>query len=193
MNTVLPLLLLLLRFQDNSQLQAEIGRLQGEVQKLSAAQTAMQNELRPICSSESRLQAGTLRIANAEAPVRVNMFAMASNPSDACLPADIRITATYFDPMDLLVCSGTVTISQSAHVQNTSLEFRPYELEVFLKWWDGATLKQQALLCRDYQGNEMRNPTDFAASLRVYASVFPKRGGLSTSEIQINLPRFQRP
>ena len=122
-----------------------------------------------------------------------DVFAMASNPSEACLPADIRITATYFDPMDLFVCSGTVTISQSAHVQNTSLEFRPYELEVFLKWWDGATLKQQALLCRDYQGNEMRNPTDFAASLRVYATVFPKRGGLSTSEIQINLPRFQRP
>ena len=153
----------------------------------------MQNELRPICSSESRLQAGTLRIANAETPVRVNVFAMASNPSDACLPADIRITATYFDPMDIFVCSGTVTISQSAHVQNTFLEFRPYELEIFLKWWDAATLKQQALLCRDYQGNEMRNPTDFSTSLRVYATVFPKRGGLSTSEIQINLPRFQRP
>ena len=103
------------------------------------------------------------------------------------------ITATYFDPMDIFVCSGTVTISQSAHVQNTFLEFRPYELEIFLKWWDAATLKQQALLCRDYQGNEMRNPTDFATSLRVYATVFPKRGGLSTSEIQINLPRFQRP
>jgi hypothetical protein len=116
---------------------------------------------------------------------------MVSTPGD-CLPADIRMTATYFAVNDTFVCSGTVVVMQLQHIQNTSVEFRPYEVETFLKWWEGATLKQQALICRDFQGNEVRNPSEYALSLRVFASVFPRRGGLSTSEFQVSLPRPSR-
>jgi len=192
---VLPFLLLIAGMGVPQQ-EAEIGRLQSDVQRLSSeltrTQALVQNELRPMCSSESRFQAGDLRIYGADTPIRTNLFSMVSTPADACLSAEIRITATFLDSAGAFVCSGTSTIPQSAHVQNTFLEFRPYELEVFLKWWDGPTLKQQALVCRDYQGNEMRVPTESAGLLRIYATVFPKRGGLSTSELQIAIPRFQR-
>jgi hypothetical protein len=198
---VLPFLVLLMGLQDNSQLLAEqraqLNRLQQEVERmtteLSRTQAMLQNEMRPACTSESRLQAGNPRITDLAVPVRVNLFSMVSTPSETCLPAEIRITASYFDASDAFVCSGTVAISQSAQVQNTLFEFRPYESEVFMKWWDGPTLRQQLLVCRDFQGNELRSPTDYATSLRIFATTFPKRGGLSTSELQLNLPRLQRP
>lgn len=74
---------------------------------------------------------------------------MISTPAEHCLPATIRITATYFD-------------------------------------------NAGAFLCRDFKGDEVRSPTDQAALLRLYTTAFPKRGGLSTSEMQIPLPRFVR-
>jgi hypothetical protein len=192
---VASILLLFLGLQDNTQ--AEVNRLRQDVQRLSSeltrTQTTLQNELRPMCSSESRLQAGDLRITSADAPVRANLFGMVSTPSESCLPADVRISATYFDSTGAFVCSGTTMILQSSNIKNTLLEFRPYELEVFLKWWDGPTLKQQTLICRDYQGDELRNPAESSASLRIYATIFPKRGGLSTSELQLTLPRLSRP
>jgi hypothetical protein len=191
---VATFLLLFLGFQDNTR--GEVDSLRQEVQRLSSdlnrTQTLLQNELRPMCSAETRLQSGDVRITGADAPVRANLFSMVSSPSESCLPADIRISATYFDASGAFVCGGTAAIVQSLSIQNTLFEFRPYELEVFLKWWDGPTLKQQMLMCRDYQGNEMRNPAEFAASLRIYATVFPKRGGLSTAELQLSLPRLQR-
>jgi len=193
---VLPFLILFLGLQDNSQQQAELSQLRQDVQRLSSdltrTQAMVQSELRPTCSSESRLQAGDLRISSADTPVKATLFGMVSTPSDACLPADIRISVTYFDSTGAFVCGGNTTVAQNSHIQNTSFEFRPYELEVFLKWWDGPTLRQQMLICRDYQGNEMRSPADSAASLRIHATIFPKRGGLSTAEIQVTLPRLQR-
>jgi len=190
------MLLLFLGLQNASQQQAEVGRLQQEVQRLSSeltrTQAVLQNELRPMCSSESRLQPGDLRITNPDTPFRANLFGMVSTPSESCLPADIRVSASFFDSTGAFVCSGTVTIVQSAHVQNTLFEFRPYESEVFLKWWDGPILRQQTLICRDYQGTDLRNPADYASLLKIYATIFPKRGGLSTSEIQVSLPRLPR-
>jgi hypothetical protein len=144
------LVLLVALQQDNS---AEIGRLQGEVQRLSSelsrTQALVQNELRPMCSSDGRLQPGTLRVIDSQTPVRTNLLSFVSNPSETCLPAEIRVTATYFDSGSAFLCSGTTTILQVVPVQNTFFEFRPHETEVFVKWWDGATLRQQALLCRD--------------------------------------------
>ncbi len=196
MDMMMPLLLLLVGLQDNSQLQGELNRLNTEVQKLSSelsqTQTTLQNELRPMCSAESRLQTGDLRITGTDTPVRTNLFGIVSTPSESCLPAEVRISASYFDPTGNFVCSGTSTFVQNSNIQNTVLEFRPYELEIFLKWWEGPTLKQESLICRDYQGNELRNPTDYATSLRIYATILPRRGGLATSEIQLTLPRLPR-
>jgi hypothetical protein len=198
---IFSVILLLAGLQDNSQQlaaqQAQLHRLEQEVKQvsseLSRMQEMLQRELKSTCSSETRLQTGTLRITDNTTPIRVNLFAMVSAPSDSCLPAEIGITATYFDSMNGFVCSGAVMIPQSLAVQNTLMEFRPYESEVFLTWWDRATLKQQMLVCRNFQGNELRDPATQAASLRIYATVFPRRGGLSTSEIEINLPRAARP
>ena len=191
---LVPLFFLLFAQQDNS---AEIGRLQSEVQRLSTelrqTQALVQSELRPMCSSESHLQTGNSRITDMQTPVRVNLLAIVSNPAETCLPAEVRVTATYVDASGGFVCSGTTNIFHTAPVQNTFLEFRPYEPEVFLKWWDGPTLRQQGLVCRDYQGNEARSPADVAGSVNLFITVAPKRGGLSTSEIQLLLPRFARP
>jgi uncharacterized coiled-coil protein SlyX len=197
---IFPTIVLLVGLQDNSQQLAEqraqINRLQQEVEKVTAelkeTRSMLQSEMKATCSSESRLQSNNLRIADGATAVRFNLFSMVSNPSDGCLPAEIRITATYSDASEVFVCSGSVAIGQSASVQNTLFELRPYEPEVFLKWWDGPTLRQQSLVCRDYQGIEVRSPTDYASSLRIYVTSLPKRGGLSTSEFQLSLPRIQR-
>ena len=197
---IFPILVLLVGLQDNSQQLAEqraqINRLQQEVEKVTAelkqTRTMLQNEMKSTCSSESRLQTNNLKVADAATPLRLNLLSMVSNPSDGCLPADIRVTAAYSDPSEVFVCSGSVAISQSASVQNILFEVRPYEPEVFLKWWDGPTLRQQSLVCRDYQGIEVRSPTDYASSVRVYVTALPRRGGMSTSEFQLSLPRIQR-
>ena len=190
------ILLLLFGAQDNS---AEIGRLQGEVSRLSSelsrTQAILQAETRPFCSAQIHVQGnvqGALPRTDADAPLRANLLSMVSTPGD-CLPSDIRITASFFGALDAFVCSGTVTMPQNHFVQNTFVELRPYQTEQFLKWWDGATLRQQGLYCMDFQGNEVRNPADFASALRFYVSVFPKRGGLATSEFQVTLPRIPRP
>lgn len=167
----------------------DLQRLTDEVNRMNRL---LQEELRPVCSSEIRLQGAAAGVVDPVTPLRVNLFSMVSAPVDTCLPADIRLTATYFDPAGAFVCSGTIEIRQPIQIQNTLLEIRPYEPEAFLKWWDGPALRQQLLSCRDYQGNDLRSPVDFATSVRIYASVFPKRGGLSTFELHLDLPRLQR-
>jgi hypothetical protein len=173
--------------------QNEISRLNGEVSRLSSeldkTRSALQAETRPYCSAQVRVQGGALRVTAADIPVRANILSMVSSSND-CFPADIRFTATYFAPGETFVCSGNVGIPQNQNVQNVSVELRPYELEVFLKWWDASTLRQQGLVCRDYQGNDMRSPASLATYVHIYVSVFPRRGGLATSEFELNLPRF---
>jgi hypothetical protein len=179
-----------------NQVSGELNRLQGDVQRLKeeldATQRLLREELKPVCSAESRVHAGELKIVDTITPIRANLFSMVSSPADSCLPAEVRVTASYFDPMGSFVCSGTLELNQATPIQNTVVEFRPYELETFLKWWEGATLREQLLVCRDHQGNESRSPTDSATSLRIFVTVFPRRGGLSTAEIQLDLPRLQR-
>jgi hypothetical protein len=195
---ITPLFLLLFAASPGAQdaSQADVNRLQSEVQRLaseiSRTQTLVQNELRPMCTAETRFQGGDVRNITEETPVRMNVFGMVSNPTDTCLPAEIRISATYFDGAGTFVCGGSTSVLQTTAVQNTTFEFRPYQLEVFIRWWDGATLKQQPLICKDYQGNELRNPTDFAAAMKVWATIAPRRGGLSTAEIQIPLRPLRR-
>jgi hypothetical protein len=187
---LLTVLFLLLGSQQDGA-QAEIGRLQGEVRRLASeldkTQAVLQAETRPFCSAEIHMQGAAPRALSPDVPLRTNLLSMVSTPSD-CLPANLRMTATYFDASGTFVCSGTVAVPQTQHVQNTAMEFRPYETEVFLKWWEGPTLKQQSLACRDYQGNEVRNPSQSATAMKIYMSVFPRRGGLSTSEITVSLP-----
>jgi len=197
---IFPLLVLLMAQQDNSQQlaaqRAQIEKLQHEVENVTAelrqTRTMLQNEMKSTCSSESRLQTNNLKVVDAATPVRLNLLSIVSNPSDGCLPAEIRFTATYSDPSEVFVCSGNVGVGQSMPVQNILFEVRPYEPEVFLKWWDGPTLRQQSLVCRDYRGIEVRSPTDYASSVRIYVTALPKRGGMSTSEFEISLPRIQR-
>ena len=187
------LLFLLLGAQDGSQ--AEVSRLQSEVSRLSSeldrTRSALQAETRPYCSAQIRIQGGVLRVTAADVPVRGNVLSMVSSAGD-CFPADIRFTATYFGAGETFVCSGNVGIPQVQSVQNTAVELRPYELETFLKWWDGATLRQQSLICRDYQNTDLRSPSDFSTSVQILVSVFPRRGGLATTEIVLSLPRIPR-
>ena len=197
---ILPILLLLFAPQDTSGQLAEQGRrlseLKQEVEKvtleLNRMYAMLQSDLKPTCSSESRLQSNGVKVTEPSVPLRLNVLSVVSNPAETCLPADIRITATYMDSSEVFVCSGNLGIIQVTQVQNTLFELRPYEPEVFNRWWDGPTLRQQSLVCRNFQGDEVRNPTDHATSVRVYVTALPKRGGMSTSEFQLSLPRFER-
>ena len=146
----------------------------------------------PLCSAEIHVTGAGSRVVNPDRPLTANVLSMISSPTD-CLPADLRITATYFGAGEAFVCNGTVTVSRPRFVQSTAVEFRPYELEVFLKWWDDATLKQESLVCLDYQGKEVRNPADRASTVRLYISVSPRRGGLATEELTIALVPAPKP
>src|SRR4030095_9421383 len=112
------LFLMLFGTQDSaeiSRLQSEVGRLSSE---LSHTQAVLQAETRPFCTAEIHVQGSGLRVSGPDTPARANLLAMVSSPGD-CLPADIRITATYLSATETYVCSGTVTVQQFSPVQNT--------------------------------------------------------------------------
>jgi hypothetical protein len=209
---MMPLLVFLLGLQGPTQpqfdrqqqqldrVQQQLDRVQQQVQgigtELDKTTDLLSRELKANCSAEVQWQPGPLKISNLIVPVKASLFSLVSAPMDACLPAEIRITATYFTDAGNFVCSGNLSVGQTNLAQNTYFEFRPYELELFAKWRDRPTLEQSThhrLLCHDIEGLEVPYPAGQASSMRIFATVFPKRGGLSTVHIEIPLPRLPRP
>lgn len=181
--------------------QQEIERQRAQIQSLSSElrQTVelIQRELRPTCEADIRWLPGRWRITDLGTPLTANLFSNVSAPAETCLPSEIRITATFFNAADSFVCSGAVTVSQNSRSQNTNFEFRPFDLEYFAKWWDGEGVSFEKssfhlLKCTDFEGIEVRDPAGQATLLRLYATAFPKRGGLATSEIIVQIPRIPR-
>jgi hypothetical protein len=117
---------------------------------------------------------------------------MVSAPASNCLGAEIRLTANYYDVNSVFVCGGTIMVAQKDLIQNTYFEFRPMVLDYFAKWRDGPSWEQSnfhRLVCLDRNGIEIRDHESRSTTLRLFASVFPKKGGLATSELTVTLPR----
>jgi hypothetical protein len=154
--------------------------------------TDLLNDPNAACSAMASWQPlVSTRVIDAQSAVTALLVSMVSAPSAECLNADIRITANYFTENGAFVCSGGVTAAQAANVQNTLFEFRPLNLEYFAKWRDSPTWERSnfhRLSCGDYEGIEDRDPASRARTVKLIATVLPKRGGIATAELILSLP-----
>jgi len=150
-----------------------------------------------FCSAELRRVNGQdLRKVppNAQAIVPMNLFSSISQPSETCTPAEIRLTATYLDANDNLICSGTVEniASQTGLTQTVNLEIRPWNFREFVQWTNEPPQNRSGpkrLLCMNVEGTAEATPQELerVSSARVRAIVLPAGGGMSTAEIQLIL------
>ena len=201
-----PLLFALLGLQQNAVEQQQLERMEQTLQQVQQAQrqiselrqsmdqvrTLLANELKPVCSADVRWwPVSSTRPIDPQTPVSYSLLSTVSAPADACLSAEIRITVNYFDAGGF-VCSGGASLSQREAIQNFSFEFRPLTVEYFFKWRDGPTWEQSnyhRLICYDREGLEVREPGAQSASVKMFATVLPKRGGLAIAEAEFALPR----
>jgi hypothetical protein len=150
-----------------------------------------------VCSVEVRRANGSeVRkvAATAGALVPLNLFSIVSRPAEACLPAEVRVTASYLDAADNLVCSGTAEniAVQTALTQSINLEIRPWNFREFVRWKNEPpqiNSGPKRLVCVNPEGTAETTSEEMerVVSARVRATVLPAGGGMSTAEIQLNL------
>jgi hypothetical protein len=150
-----------------------------------------------VCSVELRRVGGkdqTRVAASTTAVVAMNLFSVVGRPADGCLPAEIRVTASYLDANDNLVCSGTVEniARQTGFTQSINLDIRPWDLQQFVRWRnEPAQINSGAkrLPCLNPEGTAESTNEELArvSSARVRATILPAGGGMSTTEVLLNL------
>lgn len=123
--------------------------------------------------------------------LNANLFSSVSQPG-SCLPAEIRITASFFDAEENLICSGVVegVVTQTSNVQSSNLEFRPFNSLEFVRWRNGprpTAVRPKRLFCMNVDGLAEAPVGDLerATSMRIHATVLPKAGGVSTAEYRV--------
>ena len=109
--------LLLLLLAPQQQIEQHFQRQQGQIEQIQQQLQQQQLQLgrllqmlqSSVCSAEIRWVNGSeqkIVPSNSATVVRLNLFSTISKPTDVCLPAEIRVTASYLDASDNLVCSG---------------------------------------------------------------------------------------
>jgi len=150
-----------------------------------------------VCSVELRRVAGpdkrTVPVT-ATAVVPLNLFSVVSRPADGCLPAEVRVSASYLDAADNLICSGTVEniARQTSFTQTINLDIRPWDLEHFVRWRNQPSQINSGfrlMSCLNPEGTAGTTNEELSrvTTARVRATVLPVGGGMSTSEILLNL------
>ena len=148
----------------------------------------------PVCTADARWAAASPVTVSRSAPLRsFTLFTTVSQPS-ACAAAEILLTAAYFDVSDRLICSGLVKdiAHQNTATQVTALEVRATNTLEFVRWRNGpeATSSHfKRLDCTNGDGTALVQPTELesAVTLRLYATVLARFGGVSTAELQVVL------
>src|SRR5580692_4982651 len=123
---IIPILLFLIPLQSQQQIQQQLDvvhrQLDVQEQQLNRVLGMLERpappavrsdpeEPRPVCSVEVRRVSGPDQRkvpVNVAAMIPLNVFSTVSRPAEGCLPAEIRVTASYLDAADNLVCSGAV-------------------------------------------------------------------------------------
>ncbi|PYS02593.1 MAG: hypothetical protein DMG12_13595 [Acidobacteria bacterium] len=182
-----------------------IGSVDGALQQLQQQQLQLGRLLQmlqsSVCSAEIRWVNGSeqkIVPSNSATVVRLNLFSTISKPTDVCLPAEIRVTASYLDASDNLVCSGAIEnlAIQNTLTQSINLEIRPWDLREFSRWRNEPSQTNSGpkrLVCVNAEGLAEVTSEELAraASVRVRATVLSAGGGVSTSPSEIEL-RLQR-
>jgi hypothetical protein len=181
-------------FQRVAELQGQVNDLRTRVTELNRTNEQIRTEIQKVSNCEADVQwlpLSTSRAVDPQVPIAISLFSAVSKPDESCLGAEVRITANYYDAKGAFVCSGSLGVPQTVNVQNHIFEFRPMVLEYFMKWRDGQTWDRSnyhLLKCFDYDGIENRDPAPMAASVKLFATVLPRRGGVARSEITFTLP-----
>jgi hypothetical protein len=150
---------------------------------------------KPFCSAEMRWVNGgePKRVQpGASTTVQLSFFSVVSKPSNGCLPAEIRLTASYLDAGGNQVCSGVIEniAVQNALAQSINLEIRPWNLREFARWRNEppqVNSGPKMLVCMNLEGLAEATSDELGrvAAVRVRATVLPASGGMSTQEAQI--------
>jgi hypothetical protein len=149
-----------------------------------------QDKTAPVCSAE--IQCTNCKpIVNAGDVLYLNFFSTVSQPS-ACLPADIRVSASFYDAEENLICSGIIgdnITTQGFNIQNINVELRPNSVLEFVRLRTPLIPPAKRLLCMNLDGNAEVSQGEIAKanSLRLRLTVLPKNGGLATAECRISL------
>jgi hypothetical protein len=199
----IPLLFVLLAFEPQQQtqmdqIQQELTQQRQQIGHLLELLDKNQNQKpapSPICAAEIR-PVGTLdqrRVpVTPTAAVPFNLFSVVTKPLESCLQAEVRVTASYLDANDGLICSGVVdnVATQTSLTESINLEIRPWNLQEFVRWKNEPPQTNSGakrLTCINAEGlNEVRSEElARVSSVRVRATVLPRGGGMSTMEMQI--------
>jgi hypothetical protein len=181
--------------QELQQQREQLGRLLQIIER----QSQKQDQEAPLCSAEIRRVNETEQRKvplNSAAITPLNLFSVVTKPPDACLQAEIRVTASYLDAKDNLICSGVVenVAEQNNLTQSINLEIRPWNLREFVRWRNeplGTNSGARRLVCVNADGSTEATSEELerTALVRVRATVLPRGGGMSTTEIQLSPQR----
>ena len=208
---IIPILLFLIPLQSQQQIQQQLdvvhrqldvqeqqlNRVLGMLERPAPQVRNEQTDQRPVCSVEVRRVSGPDQRkvpVNVAAVVPLNVFSTVSRPAEGCLPAEIRVTASYLDAADNLVCSGAVEniAIQTSLTQSVNLDIRPWNLREFVRWRNEPPQTNSGpkrLVCVNPEGTAETTTEELGrvTSARIRATILPAGGGMSTTEIQLNL------
>lgn len=140
----------------------------------------------PVCSAE--IQFTNARPFTGTDKLSLNIFSTVSKPG-SCLPAEIRLTAAYYDAEENVVCSGVMesAITQNSNVQSTNIEIRPLNSIEFFRLKTSTNIPPRRLICINPDTDVEISPPDMtrAGSLRIRATILPRNGGLATTEVRV--------
>jgi len=184
--------------QDLRRQQQQLDQMHTQLQKVEDLLDKSQREPKPgSCSAELRWITGgqDMRVpANAAAVAPLNLFSTVSRPLSACLPAEIRIAASYLDAAENLICTGIVEniAVQNNLTQSVNLDIRPWNVREFVRWRNEppeVNSGAKRLVCVNPEGTAEATNEDLArvASVHVRATVLPANGGMSGVEINLKL------
>ena len=185
--------------QQRQELQQIRNQLQVQQQQLERLTELLEDSQDPaaiICTAAIRQLNGPGResVGPGDAvSVSLNLFSTVSQPREECLPAEIRVTASYLDTAGKLICSGMVpgVAVQNSLTESIYLEIRPWNLREFIRWGNEPQTVRPAsrLDCLVPDGLTQATTMELSqvASLQVYSTLLPSGGGVSTAEFWIDL------
>ena len=177
--------------QELVQQRQQVGRLL----QLFEQDRQKQTSPAPVCSAELRSHGSSdlKRVPmTATAVLPFELFSIVTKPQDVCLQAEVRVTASYLDGSDTLVCSGVVenVATQTSLTESINLEIRPWNLREFVRWRNEPPQTNSGakrLTCINPDGLNEARSEELArvTSVRVRATVLPRSGGISTVEMHV--------
>jgi hypothetical protein len=139
------------------------------------------------CETEIAFTNARANPVSASERLNLNLFSTVSQPA-SCLPAEIRLMATFYDAEQNFICSGIIeaVAIQNVNVQSTNIELRPLNMVEFVRLRVPTNPPPKRLFCMNAEGNVEVAQTDIvrAYSVRVRATILPKNGGVATSEVR---------